>query len=48
MPSGKQLIQQVLDRLPDDCYLEDIHYHIYVRQMIEEGRKEIREFTDYQ
>ena len=31
------------DRLPEDCSLEEIQYHLYVRQMIEEGRREIRE-----
>jgi len=46
MPSGKQLVQQVLDRLPDDCSLEDIHYHIYVwSQGIPVGR-EIKEKED--
>jgi hypothetical protein len=42
MASAKQVARDVLDRLPEDCSLEDIHYHLYVRQMIEEGRREIR------
>jgi hypothetical protein len=29
--------------LPEDCSLEDIQYHLYVQQMVEQGRREIRE-----
>jgi len=43
MASAKQVALDILDRLPDDCSLEDIQYHLYVRQMIEEGRSDIRE-----
>jgi predicted transcriptional regulator len=43
MASAKQVARELLDRLPEDCSLEDIQYHLYVRQMIEEGRREIRE-----
>ncbi len=28
---------QLLNRLPDDCSLEDIQYHLYVMQKIERG-----------
>jgi hypothetical protein len=43
MASAKQVARQLLERLPEDCSLEDIQYHLYVRRMIEEGRREIRE-----
>jgi predicted transcriptional regulator len=31
----------MLDRLPDDSSLEDIQYHIYVRQKIEQGLEDV-------
>ena len=42
MATAKEVARQILDRLPDDCSLDDIQYHLYVRRMIEEGRNEIR------
>jgi predicted transcriptional regulator len=43
MATPKQVARELLDRLPDDCSLQDIQYHLYVRQMIEEGRRDVRE-----
>ena len=43
MSTAKQLAREVLDGLPDDCSLEDIQYHLSVRQMIEQGREDVRE-----
>jgi predicted transcriptional regulator len=43
MVTPKQVARELLDRLPDDCSLQDIRYHLYVRQMIEEGRRDVRE-----
>ena len=43
MATAKEVAREVLDRLPDDCSLDDIQYHLYVCRMIEEGRKEIRD-----
>ena len=37
METAKDQVQQILEILPEDASLEDIQYHIYVRQMIEEG-----------
>ena len=34
----KQKVRALLDRLPDDCRLEDVLYHLYVIQEIEQGR----------
>ncbi len=43
MASAKQLALEVLNALPDDCSFEDISYHLRVRQMIEEGREDLRQ-----
>jgi predicted transcriptional regulator len=43
MATPKEVARDLLDRLPDDCSLQDIQYHLYVRQMIEEGRRDVRE-----
>jgi predicted transcriptional regulator len=37
MESAKEQVQQILEMLPEDASLEDIQYHIYVRQKIEQG-----------
>jgi predicted transcriptional regulator len=33
----------MIQSLPDNCTLEDIHYHLYVRQKVERGRAAIDE-----
>ena len=30
----------VLDQLPDDCTLEDVQYHLYILQQIENGQRD--------
>jgi predicted transcriptional regulator len=37
MASAKQQVRSVLENLPEDASFEDIQYHIYVRQKIEQG-----------
>ena len=37
MQATKQTVKDLLDRLPDDCSLEDVVYHLYVIQKIEAG-----------
>jgi predicted transcriptional regulator len=42
----KEIKTQVIDlikSLPDDCTLEDIQYHLYVREKVERGIKAIDE-----
>jgi predicted transcriptional regulator len=39
----KDAVRAMLDRLPEDCSLEQILYHVYVMQCIEEGDRDIRE-----
>lgn len=43
MASPKQVVQEILETLPDDCSLEDIQYHLYVRQKVEAGMHAARE-----
>ncbi len=42
MASAKQVAKEILDSLPDNCSLEEIQYRLYVRQMVEEGREDVR------
>lgn len=37
MATAKQGVRDVLDTLPDECSLEDISYHIYLRARVDEG-----------
>jgi len=33
----KETVRALLDRLPDDCSLDDVLYHLYVVQAVERG-----------
>ena len=37
----KDTIRALLDRLPDNCTIEDVLYHLYVLQEVEQGRADI-------
>lgn len=37
MVSIKEEVAQLLDRLPNDCSLEDIQYHLYVLEKVRSG-----------
>jgi hypothetical protein len=37
MSTVKNEIQDLLKKLPDDCTLEDVQYHIYVLEKIRRG-----------
>jgi predicted transcriptional regulator len=39
--STKEAVLDLVKKLPDDCSLDDIQYHIYVLQTIERGRAEV-------
>ena len=41
MDTAKEQVQQILEMLPEDASLEDIQYHIYVRQKIEQGLDDV-------
>jgi hypothetical protein len=34
---AKQVVRALLDKLPDDCTLEDVLYHLYVVQRVSQG-----------
>ena len=40
--TAKQEVQELLQGLPDDATLEDIQYHIYVKQKIAQGLADVR------
>ena len=33
----KQAVRDLLDRLPEDCTLDEVLYHLYVLQSVEAG-----------
>lgn len=37
MITDKEAVRQLLDQLPEDVSLEEIQYHLYVRQKVERG-----------
>jgi predicted transcriptional regulator len=43
MQTAKQEVSELLDRLPEDCSLEDIQYHLLVLQKIQRGLKDIKD-----
>ncbi|MCK4427913.1 MAG: hypothetical protein KAW16_05475 [candidate division Zixibacteria bacterium] len=47
MQTARQEVSDLLNRLPEDCSLEDIQYHLYVLQKIERGLKDAEEGRVY-
>ena len=47
MQTAKKEVSELLNRLPEDCSLEDIQYHLYVLQKIERGLKDAKEGRVY-
>ncbi len=43
MQTAKQEVKKLLKRLPEDCTFEDIQYHLYVIQKIEQGMLDAEE-----
>lgn len=41
MQTAKQEVEELLKELPDDATLEDIQYHIYVKQKIAQGLADV-------
>ena len=37
MSTAKSEVKSLLDKLPDDCTLEDIQYHLYVVEKVRRG-----------
>jgi predicted transcriptional regulator len=41
MSAVKERAMRVIQSLPDDCTMEDIQYHLYVRDKVERGLQAI-------
>jgi len=37
MSTAKDEVRSLLDKLPDDCTLEDVQYHLYVIEKVRRG-----------
>ena len=37
MGTAKEEVESLLNKLPDDCSLEDIQYHLYVIEKVRHG-----------
>lgn len=37
MNAAKETIRQLLEKLPEDCTVEDVQYHLYVLEKIQRG-----------
>lgn len=37
MSATKQEVQALLEKLPEDCSLEDVQYHLYVIEKVQRG-----------
>ena len=37
MSTAKEEVESLLNRLPEDCSLEDIQYHLYVIEKVHRG-----------
>jgi len=42
MSNVKQEVEQLLNKLPDDCSVEDIQYHLYVLDKVRRGLEHAR------
>ena len=40
--TAKEVVRSLMDRLPDDCTLDDISYQIYVIQAIDRGLSDVQ------
>lgn len=43
MRTARDEVRELLENLPDDASLEDIQYHIYVRQKVQRGLEAARQ-----
>ena len=42
MQTAKEEVRQLIDDLPDDATIEDIQYHLYVKQKVAQGVADVR------
>ena len=47
MQTAKEEVMQLLKDLPENSSLEEIQYHLYVRQKIQRGVKDVGEGRTY-
>lgn len=43
MKPAKEQVVDILNKLPDDCTMQEVIYHLYVRGRIERGMKALAE-----
>ena len=43
MASAKEEVRKILEQIPDNSSYEDIQYHIYVREKVERGLKDVED-----
>jgi len=43
MGTPKEIAREVVDSVPEECSLEDIAYHLYVRAQVEAGIRDLDE-----
>jgi len=43
MSTAKDEVKKLLEQLPSDASYEDIQYHIYVREKIDHGLRDVKE-----
>ena len=41
MPNAKETVIALKGRLPDDCSVDDVIYHLYVIRTVERGLEEV-------
>lgn len=39
MPNAKEIVLEILKKLPDDCTIEDIQYQLFVAERIQKAIK---------
>ena len=42
-PNVKNQVRELLERLPDNCSVEDVQYELYVLEKIRRGEESLRE-----
>ena len=42
MKTAKEEVRKILKHIPDNSSFEDIQYHIYVREKIEHGLRDVK------
>jgi hypothetical protein len=43
MSNAKEQVKELLEVLPDNASFDDIHYHLFIREKVDQGIKELSE-----